>query len=356
MSEQERKIRMATAESPREQGHTIVGGRPAGVRTTGSAIPRGMEAMMMKAAVDAAFLGQLLERRSALADELGIALDPAERFMLDRVPAGQLREMARRTPVTEAQRGVLHGGPAAAALLALVTQLTFAPVAGRAETPADGTTLAQGQPNDGVSAPVHDTWAGGARPDEPLIMPPGGARPDLPERPVSRGIQPDIPDDDRMTKGIRPHLPPHLEPPRPDAQPVATSPLTMATMRDLVVRTNSAGLSFEQAIAALQDETGIGISVPAAPGLDFRKVMNRSVSGMPLGKAIRALCGEVAGEGAHFQIDMGDSSLVIRFKALDGGSSVPSPAPAPQISPDGGSGGYDATRGIRPDVPRPRGD
>lgn len=354
MSEQERKIRMATAESPREQGHTIVGGRPAGVRTTGAAIPRGMEAMMMKAAVDAGFLGQLLERRSALADELGIALDPAERFMLDRVPAGQLKEMARRTPVTESQRGLLHGGPAAAALLALITQLTFAPVAGRAETPADGTTLAQGLPVDGVSAPGNDTWAGGARPDEPLIMPPGGARPDVPDRPVSRGIQPDIPDDEGMTKGIRPDLPPDLEPPRPIDRPVATSPLTMATMRDLVVRTNSAGMTFERAIAALQDETGIGISVQAGPGLDTGKVMGRSVSGLSLGKAIRALCGEMAGEGAHFQIDLGDSSLVIRFKALGGGSTTP--APASQIRPGGDSGDHDATRGIRPDVPRPRGD
>ncbi len=354
MSEQDRKIRMATAETPREQGHTIVGGRPAGTRTTGAGIPRGLEALMMKAAVDSAFLERLVGERAALADAIGLALDPTERTMLDTVPAGQLREMARLTPVPEPQRSLLVGG-SAAALVALVTQLTFAPVAGRAEPPA-GAQAAHHLPNAGVLPPYDDPTVipttEGTRPDSPHAMPPGGARPDVPDLPdedlMTRGSRPDFPDHDHITKGIRPDVPrPPSLPVPPPAKEVATSPLTMETMRELIVHTNSAGMSFGAAINALRSETGIAITVQPSAGLDTNRPVGRSVAGMPLGKAIRVLCAEVAGEGALYEVDMGDDSLVIRFKPTGSPPREPFQDLIDHLQP---------TRGSRPDVPPRRED
>ncbi|RCK80110.1 MAG: hypothetical protein OZSIB_3614 [Candidatus Ozemobacter sibiricus] len=349
---------MATADSPRAQGHTIVGGRPAGARTTGAGIPRGLEALMMKAAVDPAFLERLVTERAGLADAIGLALDPAERDMLELVPAGQLREMARLTPVPEPQRRLLAGG-SAAALVALVTQLTFAPVAGRAEPPPDGMQTIQDLSPQEAGPLAVDPDAGptaeGGRPDSPHAMPPGGARPDLPDEDLmTRGIRPDLPDEIRITRGIRPDLPPSSPPPAPPpasteapATPVATTPLTTETLHELIVHTNSAGLSFEAAINALRNETGIGITVQPCPGLDVNRPVARSVAGLPLGKAIRALCAEVAGDGALYEIDLGDRALAIRFKQL----GAPPREPLQRLFDS-----FQPTRGSRPDVPRRRED
>ena len=105
------RIRMGRADQPdsdqqqpREQGHTIVGGRPAGVTSRGGRIPRAMELMLKKAAVDQEFCRQLLQKRSAASTELGLELDPAERQMLDGIPEPQLKAIIAGTAVPDSQK------------------------------------------------------------------------------------------------------------------------------------------------------------------------------------------------------------------------------------------------------------
>src|SRR4030042_1117067 len=49
-------------------------------------IPRGIEVLIKKAAVDPEFRAVLLEKRAAAADEIGLVLDPAEGLMLPAAP------------------------------------------------------------------------------------------------------------------------------------------------------------------------------------------------------------------------------------------------------------------------------
>lgn len=53
-------------------------------------IPRGIEVLIKKAAVDAEFKAVLLQRRAAAADEIGLVLEPAEKAMLAAMPEAQL--------------------------------------------------------------------------------------------------------------------------------------------------------------------------------------------------------------------------------------------------------------------------
>ncbi len=69
---------------------TIVGGRPPGSGTLIGAIPRGIEILTKKAAVDAEFRRLLLEKRAEAAGEIGLKLTSSERMMLATVPAKQL--------------------------------------------------------------------------------------------------------------------------------------------------------------------------------------------------------------------------------------------------------------------------
>jgi hypothetical protein len=55
--------------------------------------PRGLEALLQKAAREPAFCERLLEKRSGAAPEAGVELDPAEAAMLDGSPREQLKAM-----------------------------------------------------------------------------------------------------------------------------------------------------------------------------------------------------------------------------------------------------------------------
>ena len=98
---------------------TIVGGRPPGSGQRLGPIPRGVEVLVKKAAVDAEFREVLLERRAAAAGEIGLELDPTEALMLAAVPADQLRAIIQRTTVPQEHRRAFLG-QAAAAMLAAV--------------------------------------------------------------------------------------------------------------------------------------------------------------------------------------------------------------------------------------------
>jgi hypothetical protein len=83
-------------------------------------IPRGIEVLVKKAAVDPAFKALLLDRRAAAAAEIGLDLSPSETLMLATVSRAQLETIIARTTVpAEHRRAFL--GKAAAAMLATIT-------------------------------------------------------------------------------------------------------------------------------------------------------------------------------------------------------------------------------------------
>lgn len=98
---------------------TIVGGRPPGSGTPIGAIPRGLEILIKKAAVDPEFRALLLEKRSAAAADFELALEPAEVAMLNSVPAEQLEAIIAGTQVPEATRRALLGKITAGTLAAI---------------------------------------------------------------------------------------------------------------------------------------------------------------------------------------------------------------------------------------------
>ena len=83
-------------------------------------MPKGVEVLLRKAAVDPAFKAILLEHRAAAAQEIGLELAPAEAMMLAAVPAAQLEATIVRTSVPEEHRRTFLG-KAAAAMLAIGT-------------------------------------------------------------------------------------------------------------------------------------------------------------------------------------------------------------------------------------------
>lgn len=113
--------RRARAGAPEKEAvrTTIVGGRPPGSGTSVGDIPRGIEVLVKKAAVDAEFKAALLEKRAAAAGEIDLALDRAEAAMLDAVPASQLEAIVAGTKVDEKVRPALLGKAAAVMIAAL---------------------------------------------------------------------------------------------------------------------------------------------------------------------------------------------------------------------------------------------
>jgi len=100
---------------------TIVGGRPPGAGKGVGEIPRGIEVLVKKASVDAGFRKVLLEKRADAAQEIGLALDPAEKMMLNAVPAAQLEGIIARTTVSPGKKRAFLGRAAAVMLAALGT-------------------------------------------------------------------------------------------------------------------------------------------------------------------------------------------------------------------------------------------
>lgn len=98
---------------------TIVGGRPPGSGQPLGSIPRGIEILVKKAAVDPEFKSVLLARRESAADEIGLELAPTEVMMLRAVPNEQLEAIVGRTRVPDEHRRAFLGKVAAVMLAAL---------------------------------------------------------------------------------------------------------------------------------------------------------------------------------------------------------------------------------------------
>ncbi|HNV71198.1 MAG TPA: hypothetical protein PKO06_15955 [Candidatus Ozemobacteraceae bacterium] len=344
------RIRMGRADQPdsdqqqpREQGHTIVGGRPAGVTSRGGRIPRAMELMLKKAAVDQEFCRQLLQKRSAASTELGLELDPAERQMLDGIPEPQLKAIIAGTAVPDSQKRVLATG-SAAAIVALLAQLSFSPVAARAEE--------QKQPSQTVTEVKQQVpgWSslgeGGARADEPFdIMPPGGARPDMPD-PID--IQP-------------------VRPPRPPAPPVQVAPTvpvdpamqpgSVEFLKRAVVMSELNGSSFATGLPRLQSDLQAVITWKAPSEPDWARTIEATTAGASLDQALRDLARELyPGQDAEIDLQAGRVTIVVgtvggaEFASPGAEAIKPQTMPSP-LNPPPFDDDMNISRGIRPDFP-----
>lgn len=225
---------MPRDERPNEQEAvrtTIVGGRPPGSGKAVGPIPRGIEVLVKKAAVDPAFKQVLLEKRAKAADEISLKLEPSEAAMLNAVPAAQLETIIANSNVTDLTRSAFLGRAAAVMLAALGVSTQGCseigpPVTGSApdRIPTKGIDPEKPKADPNKDLPPTAAQSPGTRPDPVEPKPPAqettppaptGIRPDQPPPPpppkpdadtYTRGVRPDVP----MTKGIQPDeiLPP----------------------------------------------------------------------------------------------------------------------------------------------------
>jgi len=105
-------------------------------------IPRGIEVLVKKAAVDPAFKDILFEKRAGAADAIGLFLTPAEEGMLAAVPLAHLEGIIAHTRVAPKLRPAFLGYAAGAMLAAL----------GAATLLSDSETTNKGQPNAGAAS------------------------------------------------------------------------------------------------------------------------------------------------------------------------------------------------------------
>ena len=100
---------MARPREPEAIRTTIVGGRPpAGGANVGD-IPRGVEVLVKKAAVDPAFKKLLMEKRAEAAEAIALKLEQAEAAMLNAVPEAQLESIVANTKVSPSVRPAFLG-------------------------------------------------------------------------------------------------------------------------------------------------------------------------------------------------------------------------------------------------------
>jgi hypothetical protein len=166
---------------------TIVGGRPPGSGRNTGAVPRGIEVLVKKAAVDGKFRELLLDQRGGAATFIGLELDPAEAVMLSAIPQEQLAQIVDQTSVPDEQRRVFLGQVAAAMLAVLGVAIV-----GCEPPPPEPAGIQPDRPlpkTDSTNKPL---------PNQPGPPPPPtrGIQPDRPATtppPVTKGIQPDRP-------------------------------------------------------------------------------------------------------------------------------------------------------------------
>lgn len=347
----DRKIRMATSDNNDEQGHTIVGGRPQAPRSMRGDIPRGLEILVKRAAIDSAFKSALLTKRDKIAEELDIPLDPSEKAMLACIPADHLEKMIKATEVPPAQHKLLAKGTAAA-MLALLAQLTFAPVPGRAEAP-----------------PKINIRPATSRSENDELAVVKGIRPDIENEDhlADRGARPDIPqpvlqpyDDHLADRGARPDFP---EPQLVDDEIIfpdenhyglqGTEPTAPEFAK--VVNISVSGKKLHEALKAIETETGLPVTVSGIDKILSDYVVESDISGLPVKMAIETICLETSSEACEFEINWQNDppSVTINFQEtlttpVDDNESLPVVKPAPPADDSA------IIRGIRSDFPELR--
>ena len=152
------RIRMARPNEPEAVRTTIVGGRPPAAGAVNTAIPRGIEVLTQKAAVDPAFRQVLLERRAEAAEEIGLTLTAGERLMLSSVAPAQLEGIIDNTRVSPSHVPALLGTVAAVMFAAMgIVQAGPAPATGPTTAPETQEVSAEGsnEPQERFSEPPH---------------------------------------------------------------------------------------------------------------------------------------------------------------------------------------------------------
>jgi len=119
MARRNERIKMARPGEPEVVKTTIVGGQPPREGRPVGNVPRGVEVLVKKAAVDPAFKKLLMEKRAGAAEAIALKLEPAEAAMLAAVPEAQLRAIVANTKVSPSLRPAFLGCAAAAMLAAL---------------------------------------------------------------------------------------------------------------------------------------------------------------------------------------------------------------------------------------------
>jgi hypothetical protein len=119
VSDDDSSVSITRPTEPDAARTTIVGGRPPGNGVIPRHIPRGLEVLIKKAAVDPAFKKLFIEKRAEAAKAIALDLEPAEAAMLKAVPETQLRAIVANTKVSPGLRPAFVGYAAAAMLAAL---------------------------------------------------------------------------------------------------------------------------------------------------------------------------------------------------------------------------------------------
>ncbi|MEE9458007.1 MAG: carboxypeptidase-like regulatory domain-containing protein, partial [bacterium] len=100
---------------------TIVGGRPPGGGANVGDVPRGVEVLIKKAAVDPKFKKILLQKRAGAAEAIALKLEPAEAAMFNAIPEAQLKAIVANTKVSPSLQPAFLGYAAGVMLAALGT-------------------------------------------------------------------------------------------------------------------------------------------------------------------------------------------------------------------------------------------
>ncbi|GAB4284088.1 MAG: hypothetical protein Kow0029_30520 [Candidatus Rifleibacteriota bacterium] len=337
----EKKIRMATSEKIDDRGHTIVGGRPQTAKNQRTDIPRGLELLIKKASADDSFKNELLIKKEKLIDELNLALDISEKAMLAAVPTEHLRKMIEATELPQSQKKAL-AKVSTAAMVALVAQLAFAPVAGKADTPeANSSQNHRIEDSDFIEKnqkPVHSNIVKGIRPDENENAAPSGEIDpiinDFDSHLADRGVRPDFPKELKQMLNEQNERPTSiLDNPEP--------PLEQSITIDI------RGKNIKDAVSELSGKCGLKIQVSGLDEAIESYPLQSDISGKTLAEALKSICNEAAGKDYSYNcsLDQQNKTMTIKFEK----SQLTPPLLEPLIKPD-----YDDSaicRGIRFDMP-----
>jgi len=244
---------------------TIVGGRPPGPGKPVGAIPRGIEVLVKKAAVDPEFRTVLLEKRAAAADEIGLVLDPAEAMMLKAAPAAQLEAIIAQTRVHPSVLPAFLGRAAAVMLVALGAGTLGCD---REEVGEPAGIEPDRPPAKEVEPPRNTPVPEGIRPDRP---PEATARPaeEATESPPPAEPTAPAPTSEALSRGVRPDRPPTtkgIQPDRPEARPpdtggtaTAEDPAPGPAERPQPIISRTFALPAEWDEAAIYDKLALGL-------------------------------------------------------------------------------------------------
>ncbi|MGD8718948.1 MAG: hypothetical protein PVH29_09020 [Candidatus Zixiibacteriota bacterium] len=178
MSEHTDRVKMARPGEPEVVKTTIVGGQPPRSGRSMGEVPRGVEVLVKKAAVDPAFKKVLLSKRARAAEDIGLSLEPAEAAMLGAVPEDQLRAIIGRTKVSPSLRPAFLGAVAAAMLAALAASGCKPP---RPEEDPIDRGIDPDYPDDPYSEEASAETAATVEPYPSTMDIETGIRPDVPE-------------------------------------------------------------------------------------------------------------------------------------------------------------------------------